>query len=125
MPGEVTFPFERLEVWQQARHLVAMAYGATESFPKQEQYGLVSQIQRAAVSVACNLAEGSSRTSLKDQAHFTQLAFGSLMELACLFQLSSDLKKGDPSAAGRILADIAALAPRISKLRDSQLARLS
>jgi len=51
-------------------------------------YGLVSQCNRAVVSVAANLAEGSSRQSGKDQAHFSEIAYGSLMELACLLILA-------------------------------------
>jgi four helix bundle protein len=118
-----SFPFERLEVWQQSRSLVIEVYRMTQAFPKQEQFGLTSQVQRAAVSVAANLAEGTSRTSAKDQAHFSQLAFGSLMELACLIQLARDLDRVSSSVAEALLASIALLAPRISKLRDSQLRR--
>ena len=118
-----SFPFERLEVWQQSRSLVIEVYRMTQAFPKQEQFGLSSQVQRAAVSVAANLAEGTARTSAKDQAHFSQLAFGSLMELACLVQLARDLERVSSSVAEALLASIALLAPRISKLRDSQLRR--
>lgn len=65
------FPFEKLEVWQDARKLVAGIYQCSRSFPKEERFGLTSQMTRAAVSVANNLAEGSGRSSLKDQAHFS------------------------------------------------------
>jgi four helix bundle protein len=54
------FPFEKLRVWQESRQLVKDIYGLTRDFPKSEVYGLVSQLNRAAVSVACNLAEGCS-----------------------------------------------------------------
>ena len=61
------------------------------NFPKHEVYGLTSQSNRAAVSVAANIAEGVSRQSLKDQAHFSEIAYGSLMELACLFIIGRDV----------------------------------
>ncbi len=68
------FPFEKLGVWQDARQLVKNVYGLTKSFPVDEKFGLISQVNRAAISVASNLAEGSGRTSFKDQAHFSQMA---------------------------------------------------
>ena len=77
------FPFEKLEVWQLAKELILAIYNVSKRFPANEQYGLINQINRAVISVASNLAEGSSRISQKDQAHFSQLAYGSLMEVAC------------------------------------------
>src|ERR1700722_9117877 len=85
------YPFEKLRVWQAARELAKAIYLATSSFPQREIYGLTSQCNRAVVSVAANLAEGSSRRSRKDQAHFSEIAYGSLMELACLLILSTDV----------------------------------
>ena len=84
------FPFEKLRVWQQARKLVKLVYDDTRQFPDTERYGLTSQLNRAATSVACNLAEGVSRASRKDQAHFSALAYGSLMEVACLLLVCQD-----------------------------------
>jgi four helix bundle protein len=75
-----TFPFEKLEAWQDAKKLVIDIYATTKIFPDAEKFGLINQINRAAVSVASNLAEGSSRTSLKDQAYFSQLAYSSLSD---------------------------------------------
>ena len=90
MDSEFVFPFEKLRVWQQARQWISLVYRSTRKFPSSEAYGLVSQWNRAAVSVASNLAEGSARTSLKDQAHFSQVAYSSLMESACLAIVASD-----------------------------------
>src|SRR4051812_4844383 len=86
------YPFEKLRVWQDARKLLKALYPLTRRFPRSEIYGLVSQINRAAVSVAANIAEGSSRMSRKHQAHFSEIAYGSLMELACLLIVSVDLE---------------------------------
>ena len=85
------YAFEKLRVWQAARELAREIYLKTSKFPKREIYGLTSQCNRAAVSIAANLAEGSSRRSRKDQAHFSEIAYGSLMELACLLILCNDI----------------------------------
>src|SRR5690348_1780202 len=85
------YSFEKLRVWQSARELARAVYVATGSFPRPEMYGLVSQCNRSAISVVANLAEGSSRQNPKDQAHFSEIAYGSLMELACLLVLSVDV----------------------------------
>jgi four helix bundle protein len=85
------YAFEMLRVWQAARKLTKSIYLTTSNFPQHEIYGLTSQCNRAVVSVAANLAEGSSRQGRKDQAHFSEIAYGSLMELACLLILCQDL----------------------------------
>lgn len=66
------YSFEKLEVWQESRLLVKELYLVLQHFPENEKYGLISQIKRAVVSVSSNIAEGATRTSLKDQAHFYQ-----------------------------------------------------
>ena len=118
------FSFEKLHVWQEARKLVKSVYQLTEKFPVAEKYGLVSQINRAVVSVASNLAEGSSRTSLKDQGHFSQLAYSSLMEVTCQVTLSCDLGYVAANDLTRMKMDISSLAHKINALRISQLKRV-
>jgi four helix bundle protein len=86
-----TYSFEKLNVWQDARVLVKMIYQAASAFPESERYGLISQMQRASVSIASNIAEGSSRNTVKDKARFYEIAFGSLTELYCQVMLSYDL----------------------------------
>lgn len=85
------FPFEKLEVWQLAKELVLSIYNISKKFSSNEKYGLTSQINRAVISVASNLAEGSSRISKKDQAYFSQLAYSSLMEVVCQLNIGMDL----------------------------------
>ncbi len=89
------FSFQKLEVWQMAKKMVVEVYKMTQTFPSGERFGLTSQINRSAVSVASNIAEGSGRTSYKDQAHFTETAYGSLMEMACQIEITivNDLNK--------------------------------
>ena len=91
MNPQQQYSFEKLRVWQAARELAKQVYLASGNFPKREIYGLTSQCNRAAVSVAANLAEGTSRQTRKDRAHFSEIAYGSLTELACLLILSKDV----------------------------------
>jgi four helix bundle protein len=79
------YSFEKLRVWQRSREFVKQIYLLTRKFPDSERFGIVSQLQRASVSVSSNIAEGSSRKSGKDQGYLIQLAYSSLME--CLSQL--------------------------------------
>lgn len=117
------FPFEKLEVWQDARRLVKAVYECVEAFPSSERFGLTSQVTRAAVSVANNLAEGSGRASLKDQAHFSNQAYGSVMETACDLILAGDLGYTQPDTTDLILNKAYDLSVRIHNLRDSQVRR--
>lgn len=72
---------ENLEAWAKAVDFVLDVYRASESFPKEEKFGLVSQIRRAAVSVPANIAEGATRQSYKEFVHFLSTAQGSASEL--------------------------------------------
>ncbi|WP_009962074.1 four helix bundle protein [Verrucomicrobium spinosum] len=117
------FPFEKLGVWQDSRSLITEIYRLTRTFPKTEAFGLVSQLNRASVSVACNLAEGTARTSAKDQAHFSQLAYSSLMEVGCLVAVSADLGLISEEDQARIRSATFMLSARIHNLRKSQLSR--
>ena len=85
------YSFEKLEVWQLAKDFIIDIYQITKKYPENEKYGLVSQLNRAAVSVVSNIAEGCSRTTNKDRAHFTQIAYGSMMEIVCQLIISKEL----------------------------------
>ena len=74
-------PHEKLDVWRAAMDFVVTIYKATESFPKEEKFGLTSQVRRAAVSVPANIAEGAARRSPKEFVHFISNAQGSASEL--------------------------------------------
>jgi four helix bundle protein len=75
------FHFEKLQAWQKAMALADVIYEATRRFPQDERFGLTNQMRRAAVSIASNLAEGTSRHSGPDFAHFIEISAGSLFEL--------------------------------------------
>jgi four helix bundle protein len=74
-------PHEKLDVWMKSIDLVVRIYKATEGFPKEEKFGLTSQIRRAAVSVPANIAEGAGRRSEKEFAYFLSNAQGSASEI--------------------------------------------
>ena len=75
------FSFEKLNVWIDSKEFIKQIYLITKTFPDEEKFGLINQLRRASVSIASNLAEGTSRNTNKDKAHFTTLAFSSLMEV--------------------------------------------
>jgi len=74
-------PHQKLDAWSKSVDLVVEVYKATESFPKEERYGLTSQIRRAGISIPANIAEGAGRYSQKEFAHFLSNAQGSASEL--------------------------------------------
>lgn len=73
--------YKDLMVWQDAMDITESIYRTTAAFPKEETYGLTSQLRRAAVSIASNIAEGHNRDALKEYIHFLSIAQGSLAEL--------------------------------------------
>src|SRR5690349_22145171 len=89
--------YKELDVWQQARLLVKNIYQLTKSFPKDEQFGLVSQMRRAAVSIPSNIAEGCGRNHFKDSIQFFFVARGSIYELETQLLLSADLEFISPT----------------------------
>lgn len=84
--------FRNLKVWEKAHHLTMGVYKGTQSFPKDEMYGLTSQLRRASSSVPTNIAEGCGRGSDADFKRFLQIAFGSASETEYLLLLAKDLK---------------------------------
>jgi four helix bundle protein len=84
-------PFRRLRAGEHSRRLVLAIYTETRRWPGDERYGLVAQARRAAVSVVCNLAEGSSRLGGRELRRFADISLGSLAELSCLLQIALDL----------------------------------
>jgi four helix bundle protein len=85
------YSFEKLDCWQQARQLAVWTYKATKEFPSEEKFGIISQMRRAAISIASNIAEGTSRKTAKDQSHFSTIAYSSTIELLNDFIISNDL----------------------------------
>lgn len=83
--------YSDLDVWKKTRKLVKLVYMLTNSFPKDEIYGLSNQVRRSAVSIPSNIAEGCGRQSTKETIHFLHLSRGSLYELETQVILANDV----------------------------------
>jgi four helix bundle protein len=94
--------FRDLKVWEKAHLLVLDSYKATNNFPKQEIFGMTSQIRRAAVSIAANIAEGCGKRGNGEFQRFLNISTGSASELEYHFLLAHDLKFLDDAAYKRL-----------------------
>lgn len=92
----------KLRAFELADQLALSVYRATRSFPREEQFGLTSQLRRAAVSVASNLVEGCARSSTADYIRFLDMAFGSAREVEYQISLASRLEYLDPENAAAL-----------------------
>jgi four helix bundle protein len=84
------YSFEKLEAWQHAKRLAVWIYKTTAKFPEEEKFGLISQMRRAAIAIASNLAEGTSKVTSKDQSHFSTIFYSSTIELLNDLIISTD-----------------------------------
>ena len=85
------FTYRKLLVYQRSKDFVRQVYCLLKLFPKEEQYALCDQLRRASISIASNIAEGMGRSSIKEQVHFIEIAYGSLNEVMCQIELAHDL----------------------------------
>jgi four helix bundle protein len=115
------YSFEDLDAWKEARELVKITYEITSKFPNSEIYGITSQMRRAAISVSSNISEGAGRFSRKDQAHFYQIAYSSLLELLNQYYTSHDLSYLSIEQLNTLLAVINNVSYKINQLRKAVL----
>lgn len=83
--------FQNLIVYQQAKELVKLVYALIKKFPFDERYALCDQLRRSVISIPSNIAEGMGRIAEKEQGHFINIAFGSLMEVLAQIDIAKDL----------------------------------
>jgi four helix bundle protein len=114
-----TFSFERLEVWNKSRFFTKRIYKLTSRFVDSEKYGMVSQLRRAVISICSNIAEGSSRKSKKDQSHFYNMAFSSLMETLNQLIICNDLEYLDSELLGELRKEIHVISIMLNNLCNS------
>ena len=95
--------FRDLDVWKLAMQLARAVYVLTADFPREERYGLSSQLQRSAVSIPSNIAEGNGRKSTRDYTRFVSIASGSAAELQTQLLLAQDLEMGSPTRIAEAL----------------------
>ena len=119
------FQFEKLNAWHEARKLVLNVYQLLEKFPKTENYALCDQLRRAVVSVPSNIAEGMGRLSIKEQIHFLEIAYASLMEVYCQLQIAVDLGYITPEDLQIVKRKIFTTSKLISGLRTSKVTQLN
>ena len=116
--------FEKLDVWKKSINLSLEIYKITKNFPKEEKFGIVSQLNRAIVSVSSNIVEGLSRKSFKDQARFSTIAFGSLMESLNLIIISNKLNYISESEYYILREKINEVSSKLNALRKTQLSKV-
>ena len=98
--------FRKLKVWEKEHHLTLAVYNATTMFPRDELYGLTSQIRRSCASIPANIAEGCGRGGDGEFARFLQIAMGSASEIEYHLLLASDLKFLDGSNYERLATEV-------------------
>jgi four helix bundle protein len=113
--------FRDLRVWQAGMDLVEQVYLLIQTFPKQEIYGLTSQMQRAAVSIPSNIAEGHTREHSKEYLHHLSIAQASLAELETQLEIAARLKYLSPEQLKQTLVSITSLGRQIYALRNALL----
>ena len=119
------YAFENLDAWKEARKLVVAVYHLLDKFPNFERYALCDQIRRSIVSVPSNLAEGSGRVSPKEQLHFFEISYGSLMESYNQLILAADLKYISNDELEGIIPQIDTVARMLNGLRSAIIKKLS
>jgi len=98
--------FTELDVWIEARKLAGEVYSVTKTFPKYEQFGIVNQMRRSAVSVVSNIAEGCGRNAAKETIHFLHISRGSLFELETQIYIAFDQSYLDETSCNCVLEQI-------------------
>jgi four helix bundle protein len=116
------FSFEKLKVWQKSRNLAIMIYKINKVFPDDEKFGLISQMRRCAISISSNITEGTGRHTAKDKARFTEIAYGSALELLNQTIVSNNLEFLTNENYELIRTELTEITAMLNALRKSQLA---
>ncbi len=111
------YSYQTLNVYKDAKALVVEEYRLLKLYPVEERYALCDQMRRAAISITSNIAEGMSRYSDKEKAHFIEIAYGSLMEVESQLDISVDLEYITKSQFDKLSQDISSVGKQLSALR--------
>jgi len=98
--------FKQLLIWQKGFQIAVKSFQFTSSFPKEEKFGLTTQLTRAAVSIPSNIAEGSSRTSSKDYNRFLEISLGSSFEMETQLMIAEAVNFGEKEKRDELLKEI-------------------
>lgn len=118
---ETKYTYKNLDAYTESKILVKMVYGFLREFPREEQYALCDQLRRAVISIPSNLAEGSGRYSVKEQLHFIEIAYGSLLEVECQMDIAYDLGYISNQQLSDVTVQIGKVAALLSGLRSKRL----
>src|SRR5215204_3972684 len=118
-------PHQNLDVWKKAVSFSVDVYGATDKFPREERFGLTSQIRRAAVSIAANIAEGAGRKSLKEFANFLSIAQGSASEVETELLIAFRLGYFEEAAYRDLMGKLNEIGKMVTGLRNSLKSKLT
>ena len=124
MTTDVIRSYRNLRVWQRGIELVESIYVITQSFPKQELYGLTSQM-RSAFSIPANIAEGHSREHTKEFRNFLSITQGSISELETELEIATRLEYVPPQKFNGLMTQIAGLAKQVRALREALAKRIA
>ena len=118
------FGFQKLNVYKDSRALVRSIYDLLRTYPVEERYALCDQMRRAVISVPSNIAEGMSRSSLKEQIHFLEISYGSLSEIVCQLDISKDLSYIDEVQYDDVVSqckDLSRMMSHMKTFREQQI----
>lgn len=115
------YSFEKLEVWIEAKEFTKTIYKTTTYFPNSEKFGLTSQLRRASVSICSNIAEGSTRNTPRDKAHFLTIAYGSTIEVLNQVIISFELEFISEEVYLRLRSSLESISNKINALKKFQL----
>ena len=118
---DAKYSYKNLEAYKESKTLVKQVYALLKKFPKEEQYALCDQLRRAVISVPSNIAEGSGRYSAKEQLHFIEIAYGSLLEVECQLDIAHDIKYISDDEYSSAENQIGKVASLLSGLRSKRL----
>ena len=118
------FSFEKLIVYQKAKEYAIFVYSILKKFPSEEKYALCDQLRRASVSVVSNIAEGTSRQTLKDKVHFLDIAYGSLMETYSQLDLAKDFNYINESDLNSIRENVIEVQKLLAALKQAYINKL-
>lgn len=111
-----THKFRKLAVWQRSIHFISFVYQISSKFPKEEKYGLVDQIRRAAVSICLNIAEGSGSGSDPEFMRFLRMAQRSAYEVIAGLEIAINLKMADEKTLNDVIGEVDQISAMISGL---------
>lgn len=112
------YSFEKLEVWKEAIQVSVKTYRITDLYPKEEKFGLISQMRCCAISISSNIAEGTARLTKKDKAHFMTIAYSPTLELLNQAIISKELNFISVENYEKLRLDIASITDKINALKN-------